>query len=670
MSIHTYVLGRVGQPLRGQWPAAPLEGALTAAGYPLPVRVDGEIVGRLFNLREEDGDILAVVQWYGEAPAEQIELAPVLAEAKLYAHDGMLTLEDGTVVSLIAAPMSPAQAAQAGDWQNESDVSDGTSADSSSGDGTITVNTDLPVAPMDTPYDAHTAVTRVATFAGANAEVLGDAFLYQDPGTDGNSVDDYQFPVADIIDGAMVLVPQAVADAATIIDSGDATGDLSEADMNALSDVLDELYAKVAGANPDATPPAESTASMDTGCTDCGMAAAAKLAADATFAVTAAATADLPIAADDTSWDGSAAESRVLKWATGPDGDVDGGKLGSAYLFQTPGSDATKQSSYKLPVADVIAGKLQIVPNAVRAASAALGGARGGVKGMTPAQRKTAQAAASALMGRIRSARKTPVAAAANPVTAAATGSRYVRHLNPPDGFFAPLQLSGPTPITVTADGEVYGHVADWRQCHTSFTAAGICIEVPRSRCDYCKYHSGSVVTASGAQLRAGSLCVGGGHAPVHGPGAEIAAATAHYDKASAVAKGVMREDEWGPYFHGALTPTATDEEVYAVMAYPPSGDWRPVSPRGPLEMIAVTAVATPGYPVSSVTASADGDITAAIVTRNAPYAAEMSTERGSVDNLDVELLALRAAAIDAIAASIGRTRNDELAALSAAVHG
>jgi hypothetical protein len=359
----------------------------------------------------------------------------------------------------------------------------------------------------------------------------------------------------------------------------------------------------------------------------------------------------------------------VLKWATGADGTVNGTKLGTAYLYQTPGSDPTLQASYKLPVADVINGTLMVVPAAVRAAAASLGGARTALKGLTPAAKKTARAVVDKLMAKVRAAGKssstpakpTPPTPPTKPVTAsAATGWR--RHLRPPEAFFAPLNLSGPTPITVTPDGEVFGHCGDWSTCHRSFVASGICIPPPRSTCDYCHYNLGTVYTAEGNPINVGAYSVGGGHASLD---LGMAAATAHYDNIAAVpAIGVMREDEHGPYFHGALTPQATDEQIYSMLAFPPYGDWREERPGTGLEMIAVTSVATPGFAVKA-NLTAAGEVSALIIPRQGGYAVTTS------ENADIltEVAALRDQAVAVLAASIGRTRADELLALSNLIH-
>lgn len=87
----------------------------------------------------------------------------------------------------------------------------------------------------------------------------------------------------------------------------------------------------------------------------------------------------LPLADPMTEWDGQAAVQRVLKWAGGPDKDqVDWEKFRKAFLWYDD-EKPENITSYKLPIADVIAGELRAVPRAIYAAAAAIQGARGGV---------------------------------------------------------------------------------------------------------------------------------------------------------------------------------------------------------------------------------------------------------------------------------------------------
>jgi len=88
---------------------------------------------------------------------------------------------------------------------------------------------------------------------------------------------------------------------------------------------------------------------------------------------------DLPLADRSRSWDATAAEGRVRKWAGGPDkDDINWTKYRKAF-FWYDADDRENFKAYKLPFADVIGGTLTAVPKGIFASAAAVQGARGGV---------------------------------------------------------------------------------------------------------------------------------------------------------------------------------------------------------------------------------------------------------------------------------------------------
>lgn len=165
----------------------------------------------------------------------------------------------------------------------------------------------------------------------------------------------------------------------------------------------------------------------------------------------------------------------------------------------------------------------------------------------------------------------------------------------PPRAWFADPKLDGPTPIRVTADGRVYGHLATWDACHVASPAGeGICVTPPQSKMDYARFHLGSVLTDDGEIISAGKITMGTGHA---GPHANARETVAHYDDTgTAVADVRAGEDGWGIWVAGAMRSNVTDEQVRALRASPLSGDWRRVD--GNLELHAALAVNVPGFPV------------------------------------------------------------------------
>lgn len=85
---------------------------------------------------------------------------------------------------------------------------------------------------------------------------------------------------------------------------------------------------------------------------------------------------DFPLADADRKWERDAAEKRIRKWA-GAD-DEPNRRYRRAYVWYDR-DDQQNFGAHKLPVADVIDGKLTAVPRAVIAAAAVVQGARGGI---------------------------------------------------------------------------------------------------------------------------------------------------------------------------------------------------------------------------------------------------------------------------------------------------
>jgi hypothetical protein len=85
---------------------------------------------------------------------------------------------------------------------------------------------------------------------------------------------------------------------------------------------------------------------------------------------------DLPLADRGREWDGEAAEKRVRAWAGAT--EKPNPKYRTAHIWYD-GAKAKNFTSYKLPIADVVKGKLVAVPRAVQAAGAVVQGSRGGV---------------------------------------------------------------------------------------------------------------------------------------------------------------------------------------------------------------------------------------------------------------------------------------------------
>ncbi len=199
-----------------------------------------------------------------------------------------------------------------------------------------------------------------------------------------------------------------------------------------------------------------------------------------------------------------------------------------------------------------------------------------------------------------------PLQAAAKTVTAAAVWQ-------PPAEWFANPQLSLPTPITVTDEGRIYGHAAQWGSCHIG--QEGACIKPPREE-EHPYYRTGEVVCADGSRVAVGQITVGTGHAPLH---LGAAPAAEHYDNTgAAVADVAVGNDQHGIWVAGFIRPGADPLRVYELQAAGQvSGDWRRIG--GQLRLVGLLAVNVPGFPVPKMRARVASGQPQALVAAGRP---------------------------------------------------
>lgn len=161
----------------------------------------------------------------------------------------------------------------------------------------------------------------------------------------------------------------------------------------------------------------------------------------------------------------------------------------------------------------------------------------------------------------------------------------------PPTDWFRQPDLDRLTPLTVSDNGRVFGHIAGWDTCHVGMPG---CVTPPLSASGYSYFHTSEQETAEGSVLPVGTLVAGPRHADAQ---AAFQAAVAHYDDpAAAVARVMAGEDEHGIWVAGWLLPGASPQAVDIFRTSPVSGDWRRIG--GALELIAVCSVNAPGFPV------------------------------------------------------------------------
>jgi hypothetical protein len=205
--------------------------------------------------------------------------------------------------------------------------------------------------------------------------------------------------------------------------------------------------------------------------------------------------------------------------------------------------------------------------------------------------------------------------------------------VHPPASFFADPALTGPTPLTVTDDGQIFGHLALWASCHRGFD---VCTPPPRAPGgDYTHFHTGEIITDTGERLSVGNVTVDAGHASLSD---DSRLAKEHYDHTGWIGAEIRcGEDQHGIWMAGALRSDLAAERVRALMACDVSGDWRAID--GTLRLIGIASVPVPGFVKQRVASGAPLALVASIPV----CSADLDPEHDAV--------------ADFIAASIGRDR-------------
>lgn len=224
----------------------------------------------------------------------------------------------------------------------------------------------------------------------------------------------------------------------------------------------------------------------------------------------------------------------------------------------------------------------------------------------------------------------------------------------PPAGWFANPKLDEPTPLTVTDDGRVYGHLALWDSCHVGYP--GQCVTPPSSTASYRHALLGEVACDDGTRVPVAKITLGTGHADL---GMDARAAAAHYDDTgTAVADVSVGEDDHGIWLAGALRPDLDAAAIRALMASDVSGDWRRQG--GNLELVAILAVNVPGFPKHRVKQRhEDAQVASMVASYPRPCPEDIEARDEAVWR-----------AFERVAQTIGRDRRARVDALAARIRG
>jgi hypothetical protein len=458
------------------------------------------------------------------------------------------------------------------------------------------------IAPRDQPFDADNAIQRIAAWAGIGStqpdvNKYASAFLWRDGSQTGDSFaqDSFRLPMIDIINGNPMIVYHAVYAAAALI-SGAHGGlpNVPDADKKHLTGVIQEIYTKFREAFNDPGMPDP----FGAGDPNRGNQPARGSAPAQGQGVAMNLDEFTEITATVTDFAGRVVtEFAGKKTPSMPYGDV---------TYADPGYQEDGKKRYPLDSEEHCRAAWSYINQEKNAAQ------------YTPEQLKQ-------IKGRIQAALKkygvqtadqsgdmgldevdlmSDVDTMDNSTLPAILAS--VAPVAPPRIWFDNPGLAEPTPLTITDEGRVFGHLAEWKVCHLGI--GNSCVVAPKSRTNYKHFRLGPVVTDDGSTVHVGKITLGTGHAH---PQWGIMPARDHYDNSGWAAAVVnVGEDPHGIWVSGALTANMTPERVAELRRSPLSGDWREVN--GNFELIAALAVNNPGFPVLHVHDGKDFSLVAA----------------------------------------------------------
>lgn len=171
----------------------------------------------------------------------------------------------------------------------------------------------------------------------------------------------------------------------------------------------------------------------------------------------------------------------------------------------------------------------------------------------------------------------------------------------PPRLWFENPGLTVPIGITITDQGRVYGHAAQWGECHVGFMDT--CVTPPHED-QHPYFMTGEVLCADGSRVPVGQITVGTGHAPLS---YRATRAVEHYDNTGCVVADVaVGNDDVGIWVAGAIRPHAESARVHDLRASGRvSGDWRRIG--GELRLVGLLGVNVAGFQLKTRARVASG---------------------------------------------------------------
>lgn len=166
-----------------------------------------------------------------------------------------------------------------------------------------------------------------------------------------------------------------------------------------------------------------------------------------------------------------------------------------------------------------------------------------------------------------------------------------------PIQWFRDPGLTEPTPLTVTPDGRVFGHLCEWNRAHIGF--GGRKVYPPRGD-DMSYFLTGATDVRDDdgdiIEISVGKLTMNTGHASTAND-VTAAAASAHYDNTGSIAALVNAgSDDVGIWMAGAMMPDLDAFTARRFRCCGASGDWRAIG--GSLRLVAALSVPVGGFPI------------------------------------------------------------------------
>lgn len=322
----------------------------------------------------------------------------------------------------------------------------------------------------------------------------------------------------------------------------------------------------------------------------------------------------LPLADREHAWDGPEAAQRLAADCDIDDEDAvddDASAAWSCYaggfLYADPDADPRTRGAYKMGIVDVIDGERRIVPRAVFAVAAVLGGARDGTNIPADDQGRIRDVVAD-LYGRM--ANEFDDDGLAPPWEGAEASLRSLIAAvveAPPAELFGRPDIPGYQPGYRIDGNRITGHLAALDACHLNWP--GECVTPPPSASQYAVFRRYALTTTTG-EIPVGRLTTGlgrlgngcaccdpaviGDHACPNTKG--LIAAMSHHDQMVTLADVNIGEDNGVIWVAGVLRPNLPAEADTILARRTWSGDWRPLGDADELVEILALDRGRPGF--------------------------------------------------------------------------